>query len=66
MVVRTGQDNGELKEYYFVITLNDGYLERIPYKNVTLKPFIPRFNYFLDRKKTVDLFILLQIKQNIR
>lgn len=42
--------------YYFVITLNDGYRELIPYKDITLKPYKPQFDSFINSNdiKNVD------------
>ena len=43
------------KEYYFVITLNDGYRERIPYKDVELLPYKPPYNSFIDKNDIINV-----------
>lgn len=37
------------KSYYYVLTLNDGYRERIPYYNGELIPFHPKHNEYIDK-----------------
>lgn len=43
------------KEYYYVITLNDGYREKIPYKDVVLKPFKPRYNSYISSNDIINV-----------
>lgn len=43
------------KEYYFVITLNDGYRERIPYKDIKLVSYRPQYNSFANKNDILDI-----------
>lgn len=43
------------KEYYFVITLNDGYREKIPYKDCKLVPYKPKYNSFADKNDILNI-----------
>jgi hypothetical protein len=43
------------KEYYFVITLNDGYREKIPYKDIVLTPYIPKYNSFANSNDIINI-----------
>ena len=42
-------------EYYYVLTLNDGYRERIPYKNITLTPYEPKYNSFVNSNDIINI-----------
>jgi hypothetical protein len=43
------------EEYYFVITLNDGYRERIPYKNTELISYVPKYDEFSNTNDIINI-----------
>ena len=43
------------KKYYFVITLNDGYRERIAYKDIILTPYKPIYNSFINSPDIINI-----------
>ena len=42
-------------EYYYVITLNDGYRELIPFKNIKLTPFKPKYNSYACSNDIINI-----------
>ena len=44
-----------INEYYYVITLNDGYRELIPYKNIKLTSYKPKYNSYLFNNDIINV-----------